>query len=183
MSDLLVFGKRAGEFAAKSAKERGPAKVDAGQVEAITRSALEPFDRPGGENPFVVQADLQKMMQDLVGIVRTEAEMARALDELSKLSARAAKAGVPGNREYNPGWHAAIDLRNLLLVSEAVCRAALERKESRGAQFREDYPAKSEEYGKFNIVERRGSDGSMRLERVPLPPVREDLRQVIEENK
>jgi succinate dehydrogenase / fumarate reductase flavoprotein subunit len=122
-------------------------------------------------------------MQSLVGIVRTENEMARALDEIAKLKARAANVGVPGNREYNPGWHTAIDLANLLIVSEAVTRSALERPESRGAQFREDYPDKSEECAKFNTVVRAGAGERMQVVRQPVVPLRADLKQVIEENK
>ena len=122
-------------------------------------------------------------MQDLVGIVRREDEMQRALAGIAKLQARAAKTGVSGNREYNPGWHTALDLPNLLDVSEAITRAALERKESRGAQFRDDYPEKSAEYGAFNIVVRRGADGAMELERINVRPMPDELKQVIEEQK
>jgi succinate dehydrogenase / fumarate reductase flavoprotein subunit len=184
LSDLVVFGKRAGEYAAKFAKDKGAGPVNQDQVEAGVRRALEPFDRGDtGENPYVIQKDLQNMMQELVGIVRTEAEMARALDGLGALKARAAKAGVPGNREYNPGWHTCIDLPNLLTVSEAVTRSALDRKESRGAQFRDDYPAKSDEYSKFNNVLNRGPDVAMRLVRQPIMPIRDDLKQIVEEQK
>jgi succinate dehydrogenase / fumarate reductase flavoprotein subunit len=184
LSDLLVFGKLAGDAAAKYAKENSPARVESSQLDEAARTALAPFDRgPSGENPYSVQHDLQDMMQDLVGIVRVEAEMAKALDGLSKLKARAAKAGTGGNREYNPGWHTALDLPNLLTVSEAITRSALERRESRGAQFRDDYPAKSDEYGKFNIVLKKGPDGQMQVTRRPLPELRPDLKQVIEENK
>jgi succinate dehydrogenase / fumarate reductase flavoprotein subunit len=184
LSDLVVFGKRAGDFAAKYAKSNSAAPVNPQEVEAKIRAALEPFDRAdAGENPYAVQHDLQNSMQELVGIVRTEPEMARALDALSKLKARAAKVGVTGHREYNPGWHTAIDLSNLLTVSEAITRASLERRESRGAQFREDFPNKSEEYGKFNLVLRKGPDGQMQVIRQPLEPMREDLKKVIEENR
>jgi succinate dehydrogenase / fumarate reductase flavoprotein subunit len=186
LSDLIVFGKLAGEYAASYAKSNGGGKINPQQVEAGMRRALEPFDRglgAGGENPYGVQHDLQDMMQDLVGIVRKEDEMLRALEGLGKLKARAARAGADGNREYNPGWHTCMDLGCLLTVSEAVTRAAIERKESRGAQFREDYPNKSEEYGKFNLVIRKGSDGAMRVERQPLKPMPEELKKVVEENK
>ena len=122
------------------------------QVEAAAKKALEPFERgAAGENPFAIQHELQDTMQDLVGIVRVEDEMQQALDKIAKLKLRAAKAGITGNREYNSGWHTAMDLDNLLTVSEIVARAALERKESRGAQFRDDYPEKSEEWGKYNL--------------------------------
>src|SRR6185436_17716306 len=126
LSDLLVFGKRAGEYAAKFAKENSAGRVDQSQVEAAARIALEPFDRgPAGDNPFAVQHELQEMMQDLVGIVRVEEEMQRALEEIAKLKARAVKAGIAGNREYNGGWHTALDLDNLLTVSEIIARAGL----------------------------------------------------------
>ncbi len=184
LSDLLVFGKLAGEHAAKFAKANGLPGINNTEVEAAARRALEPFERAdASENGYAVQRDLQNMMQELVGIVRTENEMARALDGLQQLKARAAKVGVSGNREYNPGWHTALDLGPLLAVSEAVARAAIERKESRGAQFRDDFPAKSDEYGKFNIVLRKGADGGMRVIREPLKPLRDDLKKVIEENK
>ncbi len=184
LSDLLVFGKLAGEHAAKFAKANGPPTINNTEVEGAARRTLEPFDRAdAGENGYAVQRDLQNMMQELVGIVRTENEMAKALDGLQQLKARASKVGVSGNREYNPGWHTALDLGPLLTISEAVARAAIERKESRGAQFREDYPTKGDEYGRFNIVLRRGEDGSMRVIREPLKAMREDLKKVIEENK
>jgi len=184
LSDLVVFGKRAGEFAAKFAKDNGPGTVNTAQVEAAARASLEPFERgAGAENPFTVQHDLQEMMQDLVGIVRREDEMVRALDGLKKLGARAAKTGIPGNREYNPGWHTALDLHNLLTVSEAITLSAIERKESRGAQFRDDFPEKSAEFGKVNVVVKKAADGSMNVRQVPVAPLTEDLKKVIEEQK
>lgn len=186
LSDLLVFGQRAGDHAARFARENGVARIDEAQVEAAARWALEPFERhggSGGEGPYVIQHELQRMMQDLVGIVRREEEMERALEELARLRARAEKTAVPGNREYNPGWHTALDLPNLLTVSEAVTRAALERKESRGAQFRDDYPEKSAEFGTFNIVVRRGPDGEMQISREPLPAMSPELQAVIQEMK
>ncbi len=183
LSDLLVFGKRAGEFAAAWAGEHGAGTIDASLVEDAARAALEPFDRPSGENPYAVQHDLQDMMQDKVGIVRQESDMAAALDGLSALKKRAAGAGIGGNREYNPGWHTALDLANLLTVSEAVTRSALDRRESRGGHFREDYPDKSKEFAGHNSVVRRGPDGQMQLRREPIPAMRDELKQVIEENK
>jgi succinate dehydrogenase / fumarate reductase flavoprotein subunit len=186
LSDLLVFGKRAGEYAARYAREAGAraAKVDDAQVEAAARAALEPFERQGqGEGPFDVQRDLQGTMQDLVGIVRREEEMTRALAEVGKLQERARKVKVTGNREYNPGWHAALDLNNLLTASEAVTRSAIERKESRGGHFRDDFPKKEEAYATFNIVVAKAPDGRMTLTRVPIPPMPDLLKQVIEENK
>ena len=122
-------------------------------------------------------------MQDLVGIVRTETEMREALEKIGNLKTRAEKAAVTGNREYNPGWHTAIDLKNLLTVSEAITRAALERKESRGAQFREDYPGKEERFSKVNTIASRAADGSMQIRLEPLPEMPDYLKQVVEENR
>jgi succinate dehydrogenase / fumarate reductase flavoprotein subunit len=183
LSDLVVFGKLAGEYAAKFAKENRAGSIDPQQVDEVARLALEPFNRTGGVPPYEVQFKLQDMMQDLVGIVRREEEMERALAGLAELNDLASKVVVPGNREYNPGWHTALDLRNLLLVSEAVTKSALERKESRGAHFRDDYPGKSEEAAKFNLVVRRAPDGSMALTREPLPPMTDEMKQIIEEMK
>jgi len=185
LSDLLVFGKRAGEFAAKFAQENSLGEVDARQVDKATGDALEPFEREFNQvhGAYQVQKDLQEMMQDKVGIVRRADEMQAALKGLSALWERAARVGVDGNREFNPGWHTALDLRNLLTVSEAVTIAALERKESRGAQFREDYPEKSAEFGQVNTIVWKGDDGRMQIRRDAIPEMREDLRRVIEEMK
>jgi succinate dehydrogenase / fumarate reductase flavoprotein subunit len=186
LSDLLVFGKRAGEYAARFAREHGRGRIDQAQVAQGSARALEPFERGGASNvesPYAIQYDLQEMMQRLVGIVRTQAEMEEALDHLQRLWERASRAGVSGNREYNPGWHTAIDLPNLLTVSEAVTRCAIERRESRGGHFREDYPDKSSEFGSINIVARRKGDGAMEVTRVPIPEMPAELRQVIEDNK
>ncbi len=182
LSDLLVFGKRAGESAAKYAAENALAEIDHAQVDAAAASALEPFGRSAGENPYAVQHDLQETMQDNVGIVRNEGEMRRQLDQhLKDLWERARRAGVPGNREFNPGWHTALDLENLLTVSEAITRAALERKESRGAQFREDFPSKDAKFGTVNTITWRGEDGAMQVRLDSLPPMPEELKQIIEE--
>jgi len=124
---------------------------------------------------------LQNMMQNLVGIVRNESEMSQALDKLSGLWERAGKTAVHGHREYNPGWHTALDLKHLLTISEAITRSALNRKESRGGHFREDFPDKSAEDAKMNIVISKAPDGSMQLRREPIPPMPEELKQVIEE--
>jgi succinate dehydrogenase / fumarate reductase flavoprotein subunit len=184
LSDLVVFGKRAGEHAAAFAKEHGATRIDEAAVDAAVTSALAPFERgTSGENPYAVQHDLQDLMQSHVGIVRQEGEMREALDRLGELRARAARAGIAGNREYNNGWHTAIDLHNLLTVSQAIATAAVERKESRGAHFREDYPNKSEEFATFNFVLQKGADGEMTLTRVPIPPLPAELAAVIEENK
>ena len=183
LSDLVVFGKRAGEFAAKFAREQGAGQVNSSQIEEAARFALAPFERQSAEGAYQVQHDLQGMMQDLVGIVRRKEELERALDSIGALNARAANVAVYGNREYNGGWHTAMDLPNLLTVSEAITRAAIERKESRGAHFRDDYPSKDEDYGTFNIVVSKGSDGEMRVTREPLPPLAPELKQVIEDMK
>ena len=186
LSDLLVFGKRAGEFAAGFAKEHAAGQTNESRLEDAAREALEPFDRAAGaaggnEGPYRVQIDLQEMMQSLVGIVRREEEMVRALDGLAKLWERSGKVAVHGHREYNPGWHTALDLNHLLTVSEAITRSALERKESRGGHFRDDFPGKDAESGKMNIVVYKDSDGSMQTRREPIPPMQEHLRQIIEE--
>jgi len=184
LSDLLVFGRRAGEHAARFAREHGPGNADPAQAEAAARAALAPFERgASGEGPYRVQHDLQEMMQDLVGIVRREEEMLRALEGLEGLKARAARVGVTGNREYNPGWHTALDLSNLLTVSEAVARCALERRESRGGHFRDDHPEKDPAYATFNLVLRKGPEGEMRMTREPIPPLPPELQQIIEENR
>jgi succinate dehydrogenase / fumarate reductase flavoprotein subunit len=184
LSDLIVFGKRAGEYAAKFAKENGKVSIDSAQVDAAARHALAPFERdPSGEGPYQVQESLQETMQDNVGIVRAQSEMQRALDEIAVLKARAAKVSVKGNREYNPGWHTALDLDNLLTVSEAIARCAIERKESRGGHFRDDYPDKDAEFAKFNFVVRKGAGGEMQLSREPIPPMPDHLKAVIEEMK
>src|SRR5262245_38484018 len=184
LSDLVVFGKLAGEHAAAFAKKHGSARIDENQVNAAEKKALAPFERgAAGENPYTVQADLQAMMQDLVGIVRKESEMRDALEKLKGLRARAEKVGIVGNREYNNGWHTCIDLPNLLTVSQAIATIAIERKESRGAHFREDYPEKSNEFSTFNFVIRKHADGTMQLSREPIPPMPAELKQVIEENK
>jgi succinate dehydrogenase / fumarate reductase flavoprotein subunit len=121
------------------------------------------------------------MMQDLVGIVRNEAEMQRALEGLAPLRERANRVGVGGHREYNPGWHAALDLHNLLTVSEAVTRSALERRESRGGHFRDDYPQKEATFSTFNLVVRKGTDGRMEVSRAPIPDMPDELKRIIKE--
>jgi succinate dehydrogenase / fumarate reductase flavoprotein subunit len=182
LSDLLVFGKRAGEYAARFARDTGPVKIDAGQVEQAAEQALVPFERgTAGEGPYQVQEDLQKTMQNHVGIVRNQTEMEHALVELDALSDRAARVGVPGNREYNPGWHTALDLRHLLIVSEAITRSALARRESRGGHFREDYPEKDAAFGTINFVVRRSHDGRMELEQKHIPPLPRELDAIIKE--
>jgi succinate dehydrogenase / fumarate reductase flavoprotein subunit len=183
LSDLLVFGKRAGEYAAQFAKSNPMGTVDMEQVGAAERAALAPFEREGPENPYAVQHSLQDLMQEQVGIVRQESEMKSALEKIAELKVRAGRAAVSGNREYNNGWHTAIDLHNLLTVSEIIALSALERKESRGGHFRDDYPAKSDEYSKFNTVVRQDGSGAPQIERVPIPPMPDELKKVIEEMK
>jgi succinate dehydrogenase flavoprotein subunit len=187
LSDLLVFGKRAGEFAARYASSSPPAAISPETVDETARLALESFDHAengnASESPYQVQHSLQEMMQELVGIVRREEEMQQALDGISSLRERAATVAVPGNREYNPGWHTALDLWNLLSVAEAVTRSAIERKESRGGHFREDYPDKDPAFGNINILLRRGDDGSMQVTREQIPEMRADLKRILEENK
>jgi succinate dehydrogenase / fumarate reductase, flavoprotein subunit len=184
LSDLVVFGRRAGRYAAEFAKanKTNGTTVDNEQLQAIAKTALKPFDSgASGENPYQIQYDLQEAMQALVGIVRTETEMQQALTTIAELHARAEHVGITGHRQYNNGWHTAIDLGSLLLVSEAVTRAALMRKESRGAQFREDFPNKDPEWGKHNIIVSRGADGEMLVEKRALPAVPDELQAVIQE--
>jgi succinate dehydrogenase / fumarate reductase flavoprotein subunit len=184
LSDLLVFGKRAGEYAAKYAKTTGAARVNPSEVDAAAKAALAPFERgAAGENPFAVQSDLQDLMQNLVGIVRTESEMQQALGKITALRARAARAGITGNIEYNTGWHTALDLDNMLSISEMIAIAALARKESRGGHFRDDYPEKDADWGKYNLKIVRGPDGRPSVERVPVVPLTDEMKQIIEEQK
>jgi succinate dehydrogenase / fumarate reductase flavoprotein subunit len=185
LSDLLVFGKRAGEYAAEFAKAHAARTrtFDERQIERSAERALVPFERGDGENPFKVQHDLQAMMQDLVGIVRSEGEMRRALECLRALADRAGRAAVNGHRAYNTGWHTALDLPNLLVVSEAITHSALERRESRGAHFRDDYPEKVPEFGSVNIVVRKRADGGMQVKRRPIPEMPQELKRIVEENK
>jgi succinate dehydrogenase / fumarate reductase, flavoprotein subunit len=186
LSDLLVFGKRAGEYAAKYAKETAPGEIKAADVEAAAKALLAPFERgPSGnaDGPYQVQHELQDMMQEKVGIVRNERDMLAAVEGLEGLKKRAGVVGVGGNREYNPGWHTALDLDNLLTCAEAVTRSAIERKESRGGHFREDFPDKKPEFGSFNVICRKGEGGRMQIVRQPVQPMREDLQKVIDANK
>jgi succinate dehydrogenase / fumarate reductase flavoprotein subunit len=183
LSDLLVFGKRAGEYAALFAKANTLGAVNQEEAAAAESRALEPFAREGPENPYAVQYTLQDTMQDLVGIVRQEGEMLQALQQIEQLKQRAERAVVAGHREYNNGWHTSIDLHNLLTVSEIITRSALERKESRGGHFRDDYPAKDENYATFNIVARKSASGGVAITREALRPIPEELKRIIEEMK
>ncbi|MEX2672988.1 MAG: fumarate reductase/succinate dehydrogenase flavoprotein subunit [Phycisphaeraceae bacterium] len=186
LSDLLVFGKLAGEHAAKFALEQSNGDVNPDEVQEAARWAQRPFDMaddPNAENPYTIQRDLQDMMQDMVGIVRIEDEVGRAIENLQELKQRAGQVAIDGHREYNPGWHTALDLHNLMVVSEAIARSAITRKESRGAHFREDYQSKDAEQGKVNTVVRKTDDGSMAVSQVPIPQIRDDLAKIIEEMK
>ena len=184
LSDLIVFGKRAGEYASQFARQNGAARVDDGAVSQAIQDSLAPFERgTSGENPYKVQADLQESMQALVGIVRLENEMKDALTHIQSFNERAARVGVDGHREYHSGWHTALDLRNLLAVSEAIARSAIERKESRGGHFREDYPDKVAEYSTINMMVKQVAGGGMDLSRISIPPIPDHLKQVIEEQK
>jgi len=184
LSDLLVFGKRAGEFAAKFAQANRAGAVNSAEVDEAARRALAPFDRGAdGDGPYQIQYALQEMMQALVGIVRNEGEMQRALDGLRTLGDRARGVGVGGHREYNPGWHAALDLHNLLVVSEAITRSALERRESRGGHFREDCPDKDVAFGKINIIVRKDREGRMEVSRTAIPEMPGELKAVVEAMK
>jgi succinate dehydrogenase / fumarate reductase flavoprotein subunit len=187
LSDLLVFGQRAGLYAAQYAKQNPGGRVNDADIQTAHRALLEPFERGtnagGAEGPYQVQYDLQDAMQANVGIVRNEADMQSALGIIETLKTRAAKVGVNGNREYNPGWHTAMDLGNLLVCSEAVARSAIERKESRGGHFREDFEQKDANMATFNHICKKGPDGRMQIERRPIPAMRDDLKQIVEENK
>ena len=186
LSDLLVFGKRAGEFAAKYVKESPSVKVSEEQIEQIAKWALAPFEREsssGNENPFQLQSHLQDHMQELVGIVRVENEIKQAIDIIEKIKQQADKAACGGNRGYNPGWHTALELKHMLTVAEAIARAAKERKESRGGHFREDFPEKSEEFGKINISIRKADNGNMEVKKIAKTPLRDDLQAIINEMK
>ncbi|HTH55949.1 MAG TPA: fumarate reductase/succinate dehydrogenase flavoprotein subunit [Cyclobacteriaceae bacterium] len=186
LSDLLVFGKCAGESAAKYAKETPLGKIDDSEIKESAREALSPFERESSvdkENPYEIQHQLQEMMQDLVGIVRVESELSEALQKIEQFKLRAAKAACGGNRGYNPGWHTAIELKHMLTVAEAITLAAIERKESRGGHFRDDFPDKSEELGGMNISVAKAEGGKMIRKRIPKVKMRDDLQQIIEENK
>jgi succinate dehydrogenase / fumarate reductase flavoprotein subunit len=184
LTDLLVFGKRAGEFAGKYAQGQPAPQVHGEQLKEITSWALAPFERAGGgEGPYAIMHDLQEMMQDKVGIVRQEEEMQQALEGLAGLRERAARVGVPGNREYNPGWHTALDLHNMLTVSEAIAMSGIARKESRGGHFRDDYPNKVDRFGAVNQVVRKDADGRMQLVETAIPEMPAELKQIIEEEK
>jgi succinate dehydrogenase / fumarate reductase flavoprotein subunit len=184
LGDLLVFGKRAGESAAAYVSglgDRRPAPAPS-DVEAAVAKALAPLSRKGGENPYDVHHDLQQTMNDLVGIIRTADELEQALKALDELKVRASKVSATGGRAFNPGWHLAIDLDNMLLVSECTARAALERQESRGGHTRDDYPATDPEWGKVNLILTL-KGGKVDVKRQPLPQMPAELASLFEEKK
>jgi len=180
LSDLLVFGRRAGAGAAAYAKTHGGApRVQSTEVEALAAELLAPFERSGGESPYAVQEALQDMMGAYVGIARSENDLQTALAEIEQLRTRAARVGVSGHLQYNPGWHTTLDLRNLLTVSEAVTRAALERRESRGAHTRVEHPDSDKRFGTVNVVVRRQGE-RMTVAQEPIAPMPDDLRRVLD---
>lgn len=185
LSDLLVLGKRSGEYAAEFARENGEGMVNDAEIESAANWSLRFFnsdDGSNGENPFQIQYNLQELMQELVGIARSDEGLNRAQVEIQKLNEQAEQISIGGNREYNPGWHTALDLHSMMTVSEAIALAALERKASIGAHSRDDYPEKEEPgAGRYNTVVQKNEDGTMQVRREPIPPVREDLQAIIEE--
>lgn len=185
LSDLLVLGKRSGEYAAEFARENGEGTVDNTEIESAANWALRFFnsdDGSNGENPFQIQYNLQELMQERVGIARSDEGLNGAQVEIQKLNEQAEQISIGGNREYNPGWHTALDLHSLMTVSEAIALAALERKASIGAHSRDDYPEKEEPgAGRYNTVVQKNEDGTMQVRREPIPPIREDLQAIIEE--
>jgi len=181
LSDLIVFGRRAGLSAATYARQVGEdrPRIQTDQVDEAAREALAPFDLDGGENPYTLHQELQQTMNDLVGIIRKAEEMHQALDEIAKLKDRAKRLGVEGHRQFNPGWHLALDLRNMLLVSECVALAAIERKESRGGHTRDDYPTADPQWGTVNVVLRLADD-EVTLTQQPVPVMPDELRELFE---
>ncbi|MEH1123472.1 fumarate reductase/succinate dehydrogenase flavoprotein subunit [Micromonospora sp. CPCC 206061] len=180
LSDLLVFGKRAGEHASAYADAlTARPKVSTHDLETAVETALAPLERDGGENPYTLQQDLQAVMGDLVGIIRRKAELEDSLVRLAELRDRVAKVSAAGGRKYNPGWHLALDLRNMLVVSECTAKAALEREESRGGHTREDFPSMRPDWRRVNLV--CSLDGEkVRLEHKPVPRMRAELIQLFD---
>jgi succinate dehydrogenase / fumarate reductase flavoprotein subunit len=184
LSDLLVFGRRAGLGAAEYAKRQsGFATLDERQIEAAAREMTEPFEREGGENPFLVQQALQEAMQTYVGIFRNADDLHTGLGMIREIIERAKTVRVEGSRMYNPGWHLARDLHHMLRVSEAIALSADLRKESRGAHSRTDFPNLDAEAGKMTSTVRRAADGTMTVVPVPLPPLPEEMTKILAEQK
>jgi succinate dehydrogenase / fumarate reductase flavoprotein subunit len=183
LSDLIVFGRRAGLAAAEYVKSlAGTVSVDQQQAEVAAQTLLAPFTRSGNENPYSIHADLQECMQSLVGIIRTEGELRKALEEIAVFKQRLGRVRVGGGREFNPGWHLALDLHSMLSVSEAVTLGAIERKESRGGHTRDDYPFADDRFGKVNVVIRR-RNGQLAVAQEPLPEMPAELKQLLQERK
>jgi succinate dehydrogenase / fumarate reductase flavoprotein subunit len=184
LGDLLVFGKLAGEAATTYVSGLGDARpaVDEGDVKAASQSALAPFEVDGGENPYTIQQDLQQSMNDLVGIIRTGEELEQSLKEIEAFKERARSMVVEGHRQYNPGWHLAIDLRNMLIVSESIAKAALAREESRGGHTRDDFPQTDHEvWGKKNLIVTLNDSGDgVVLTEKPLPVMPDELKKYFE---
>jgi len=181
LSDLLVFGRIAGSAAAQWSSDHGGTHIDEQQVTDVEAFALAPLERQQGENPYAIQHELQDVMQDLVGIARQEDELSQALDRIGELRTRAETAHSPGNREYNPGWHTALDLRHLLTISESITRSALGRRESRGAHSRVDHPEKSDSLGEVNTVTRLDDQGTVVAEHVPVVGRTDELQSIVKE--
>ena len=182
LSDLVVFGRRAGLAAAEYARaQSAPASVDPAQIESATSVMLAPFEGTGTENPYSIHADLEDCMQNLVGIIRSESELVQALDEIAKLRQRLDQVTVQGHRQFNPGWHLTLDLHSMLTVAEAVTRSAIERKESRGGHTRDDYPGTDEQFAHVNMITRR-LDGNLTITPEPLPEIPDELKRIIEES-
>lgn len=183
LSDLLVFGKRAGEYAAQFATENGNVPLEESAIDEIAQHVLKPFDNPeDGDNPYEIQAQLQEKMQELVGIARSQESLTQALEEIQSLREKADNVHAIGNREYNAGWHTALDLDCLLTISEAIALAALERRASIGAHSRDDYPEKEEPgAGKYNTILQKADDGTMAIRRESVPELTEEYQQIIEE--
>jgi succinate dehydrogenase / fumarate reductase flavoprotein subunit len=183
LSDLLVFGRRAGLYAAEYAKSlNGSLSINHDQVDSYAREMLAPFESNGTENPYKIHSDLQDCMQSLVGIIRVETELKQALEILQQLKERSKHSKVEGNRQFNTGWHLALDLHSLLTFAEAATLAAIERKESRGGHTRDDYPNPDPKFAKVNIVVRE-SNGVMTLTQEPLPELPDELKALLEEKK
>jgi succinate dehydrogenase / fumarate reductase flavoprotein subunit len=182
LSDLLVFGRIAGLHAAKYAKSVTAKANDTAAIDAAAQEALTPFNREEGTNPFTLHEDLMNQMQKYVGIMRNAEDLAKGILELERLKESAARVAVSGPRHYNAGWHESIDMRNMLIVSEAMARAATARKESRGGHARDDYQEMDKEHwAKVNIVLKKSKSGHMELEEVPLPKVPDEIKKVLEE--
>jgi succinate dehydrogenase / fumarate reductase flavoprotein subunit len=185
LSDLLVFGKRAGEFSRLYAKKAKWGKIDPKDLKNVVNWASAFFSKGGRnkkENPFEVMADLRELMQNNVGIVRDEKELKIALAKLKVIQSRIKNIGVAGNVRYNPAWHTAMDLPNMLTIARAITMSAVERKESRGAHFREDYPQKDKKYATFNICLAKGGGDTIKLVRQAIPKIKRELQEIIEEN-